>query len=265
MTATAQGFEKVGNVLRRVVDSRQLRPGVDAQFVDPEEEQALTTDIQAQLADLPTAITDDATYRKAKESLPILKRAEDKVVSFFREIKDAANKAHKAITKKESEQLTPITQARARLGSLIYGYEQEEDRKRREREREAARVEQERRQAEALEQAAAMSHDEPEMAEQVIEQAIAAPAPVVSLPSTRAAVAGVSMAENWQFCYEGASTGEKWKDLTSEQRERLLRLLPREVLCPDEAVIGKLVKALKSGTKIPGVRAYDAGSVRVRG
>ena len=47
------------------------------------ESQALATDIQGQLANLPTSIPDIETYRKVVESLPLLKKAEDKVVAFF--------------------------------------------------------------------------------------------------------------------------------------------------------------------------------------
>ena len=229
------------------------------------ERQALASDIQAQLGSLPTVIGDDETYRKAKESLPLLKRAEDRVVGFFRDIKDAANKAHKAITTKEAEQLKPIKDARQRISSLIYGYEQEQTRVRRAAELEAARIEQERQQAAALEEAAAISDLSPEMAEQIVEQAIAAPAPVIVLPSQAVDVAGVSITANWQFKYEGCAAGVEFDKLPDEDRQRVMRLLPREYLRPDEKALGKVVKALKGGTRIPGIQAYDAGTVRVRG
>lgn len=228
-------------------------------------ERALSTDIQSQLAALPTVIDSPETYRKAKESLPILKRAEEKVVSFFRDMKEAANRAHKAITTKESEKLAPIKKARADLSTLIYGYEREQDRIRREAEQQAADEERRRREDEALKAAEAMAPTSPEVAEQILQQEIAAPAPVVALPSTRLEVSGVSIRENWTFVYVGASPGQKWKDLTDDQRKRALALIPREFLMPDESAIGRVVKAMKSGTKIPGVQAFDAGTVAVRG
>lgn len=233
--------------------------------VPEEEAKALSDDIGAQLARLPLTIPDTDTYRLAKESLPLLKRAEDTVVAFFKDIKAAANAAHKAITSKEAAQLKPITDARTRVSGLIYAFEQEQDRLRRERERKVAEDEKRRRETDALEQAAALAHDSPEMAEQIVDEAIAAPAPVVVLPSTSLDVAGVSTRENWQFVYAGGSAGQKWKDLTDEQRKRVLQFIPRDYLMPDEAAIGKVVKAMKSGTKIPGVQAYDAGTIVVRG
>ena len=69
------------------------------------ERQALASDIQAQLASLPTTIPDIDTYRRVVESLPLLKKAEDKVVGFFKDMKQRAYEAHKAITTKEAEQL----------------------------------------------------------------------------------------------------------------------------------------------------------------
>lgn len=229
------------------------------------EAQALSADVQLQLSALPTAITDPDTYRKAKESLPLLKRAEDKVTAFFKDMKTQADKAHKAIVAKEREQLSPIAQARQKLSALIYGYEREQDRIRRENEQRAADEERKRREAEAIAQAEALSRQSPELADMVLEEAIAAPAPVVALPSTAVDVSGVSIRENWQYVYAGGSPGQKWKDLTDEQRKRVLALLPREYLIPDESALGKIVKALKSGTKIPGIQAYDAGTVAVRG
>lgn len=120
-------------------------------------------------------------------------------------------------------------------------------------------------QAAALEEAAALSGIAPEMAEQIVEQAIAAPAPAITLPPRRIDVAGVSSSENWQFKYAGCASGLDWDKLPTEDRERVMRLLPREYLRPDEKAIGKVVKALKGSTRIPGVEVFDAGTVRVRG
>jgi hypothetical protein len=247
-----------------------MRPAVQniVTFPAPDEQQAqaLSLDIRNQLSGLPTAITDPETYRRAKESLPLLKRAEDKVADFFRDIKQAANAAHKAITTKEAAELRPIALARQKLSGLIYDYERELERQRREREREEADRLRREREAEAMFEAETLAaQGAPEMAEQVLDQAIAAPTPVVIAPRQDVEVAGVSVRENWQFLYQGGSPGQKWKDLSDEQRKRVLQLIPREYLVPDESAIGRVVKAMKSGTKIPGVQAYDAGTIAVRG
>jgi len=44
-----------------------------------------------------------------------------------------------------------------------------------------------------------------------------------------------SFRENWQFCYVGASPGQAWKDLTEEQRARVMQFLPRDMCVPDES------------------------------
>ena len=103
--AVVAEFTKVGELVQR--------------FDVPEQErQALASDIKAQLDLLPKEIPNIETYRTVVESLPLLKRAEDRVVLFFRDMKDAAHKAHKLITTKESAQLAPIVAARGRLSQL---------------------------------------------------------------------------------------------------------------------------------------------------
>lgn len=228
--------------------------------------QALSADIHAQLAQLPASIPDVATCLKAKESLLVLKKAEDRVLGFFKDIKDAAFKAHKTITTKETESLKPIKDARLKLSGLIYGFEQEQDRHRRQQEREIAERERQRQHDEALAQAQeAVAQGAPEMAEQILDQAIAAPAPVVTLPTTTTKVQGVTSIANWQWRFAGCGTEATWESLSAEDRNRILALLPREYLRPDEKAITKVVKALRGRTTILGVEVFDAGTVMVRG
>ena len=234
--------------------------------VPEEDRRALESDIQAQLAGLPLAIADQDTYAAAKLFLPKLKQAEDKVLDFFRDMKDRAFKAHKAITAKEGESLKPIKAARDRLSRLIYDFEREQQRLRREAELAESKRLQEQQQAQALEEANALNDaGAVEMAEQVVEQAIAAPAPVVVLPSQAVAVQGVSIAQNWQWKFAGCGSGLSWDQLSQEERDRVLRFLPREYMRPDDKAITKIVKAMRGSTRIPGVEVFDAGSVRVRG
>lgn len=231
---------------------------------DDAQQQALTADIQAQLAHVPTKVTDLDTCRLAKESLPILKRAENRVLDFFKPLKDAANKAHKLLCDKENEQLRPIKNLRVILSTEVYNFEQEQERQRRERERQAQEDERRRREAAALAEAESLAATAPDVAEQILEQAIAAPAPTVVMPSTRVDVVGVSMAANWQWRFAGCAAGVDWDKLPDADRQRLIQILPREYLRPDERAIARVVKALKGSTRIPGVEPFDAGSVRVR-
>ena len=231
--------------------------------IPEEQSQALSADIRTQLDALPAAITDAGTYRLAKESLPLLKRYEDKVVTFFKDIKEAANRTHKSICAKENEQLIPIKSARQRLSTLIYSWEQEQARLQREAEQRAGEEERRRQQESALAEAAAISSSDPVTAEQIVEQAIALPAPVIVLPSAQVDVSGVSSSQNWQWDF-GAPDLD-WDHLPQADRDRVMRLLPREYCRPDEKAIGKIVKALKGATRIPGIRVFDKGTVRTRG
>jgi hypothetical protein len=57
---------------------------------------------------------------------------------------------------------------------------------------------------------------------------------------------GLSLTETWKFSIVDAS------------------LIPREYLVPDEIKIGRIVRAMKGETKIPGVRIYSEKSVSSR-
>jgi len=242
-------------------------------FNVPEQEaKALSTEVQAHLANIPTKVTDLETCRRAKESLPLLKKAEDRVVTFFRDIKGASYNAWKAIVAKETEQLKPIQDLRKVLNGEVYRFEQAEQRRREEEARKIAEEERQRLQAQALEEAAALSETAPEMAEQIVEQAIAAPLPTVVLPDTTVEVEGVSSQANYKWHFVGTVPNElgetiPWKKLTGEQQARIRSLIPRDYMVPDESGITKIVKAMGPGAAklVPGIAVFDAGTVRTRG
>ena len=254
-------FTRVSEVVRTV------------QFDVPDEQaKALSAEVQGQLAGIPTKVTDLETCRRAKESLPLLKKAEDRVTAFFKDIKDAAFKTHRAITAKETEQLKPIQDLRKILNGEVYRFEQAEKARREEEARRIAEEERQRLQAQALEEAAALEETAPEMAEQIIEQAIAAPLPTVILADTTVEVAGVSSQANYKWHFVGTVPNElgetqPWKKLTADQQARVRSLMPREYLVPDESGITKIVKAMgpTAAKLIPGISVFDAGTVRTRG
>lgn len=254
-------FTRVGEVVKAVT------------FDVPEaESKALSTEVQANLAGIPTKVTDLETCRRAKESLPLLKRAEDRVVAFFKGIKEQAFRAHRAITAKEAEQLKPIQDLRRILNAEVYRFEQAEKARREEEGRRIAEEERQRQQAQAVEEAAALEETSPEMADQILEQAIAAPLPTVILPDTTVEVAGVSSQANYKWNFVGTVPNElgetqPWKKLTAEQQARIRSLMPRDYMCPDESGITKIVKAMgpAAAKLVPGISVFDAGTVRTRG
>jgi len=209
-------------------------------------------------------VVDAATYTKADQSRLIIKRARDFIRGKFKDPKEAADKLHKWFCSQERSEDQPLVQLDARLDSEMRSWRSAEQERKREAERQAAEEERQRLQAAALEEAAAISDTAPEMADQIVEQALAAPLPSVVLQDTIPETQ-TSFRKNWQFAYIGALQGQEWKHLSEEERQRVMQLLPREYLMPDESKIGKVVKALEGSTKIPGIIAYDKGSSQVRG
>ena len=133
---------------------------------------------------------------------------------------------------------------------------QEAEARRREEQRlaeEARRQEQERlaREAADLEQ-----RNEPELARQVLEQAVHAPAPVVVLRPTLPPTKGISSRPNYQWRPVGGDT--------AEARARAVSLVPRDFLKLDEVKLNAYAKAHGTSGRIPGIEFFDAGTVSVR-
>jgi hypothetical protein len=136
-------------------------------------------------------------------------------------------------------------------------FRREDERQRREEEQRlqelARREEQERlaREAELLNQ-----RGETELADQVLEAAVHAPAPVIVVSSTLPPTKGVSYRPNW-----------KWRPIggdTPQNRARAERLVPRELLELSDRKLNAYAKAHGASARVPGIEFYDAGTVAVR-
>lgn len=104
------------------------------------------------------AVRDQATYNQAADFKRTLAGWRKKIVEEFAPMKEAAHKAHKAITSKENEYLAPITQAEGMVAIEIRKFEDEqkriqaaEQRRLEEEARLAAEEDRKRREAEAAE------------------------------------------------------------------------------------------------------------------
>jgi hypothetical protein len=189
-------------------------------------------------------VVDEASHLRALDLAMECTKRQRKVEETWCESREMAHKAWKTITETIASFTKPLAEAAKICRDKAYIWKRAEDERRRieaqrvEREN-AKKVEDERlRQAEALAKAG-----KPALADAVLEQ------PIEVAPVTPEAVArpdGVSYRENWQF--------------TILEEE----VLPREFLMPDEAKIGKVVKAMKGATRIPGIRVFDAGSLIVK-
>lgn len=120
-------------------------------------------------------ITDQTSYAAAGEVGKSLKSLQKEIEDYFAPMKKAAHDAHKAITKKETDELAPVKEAIDIVRKTMNVYIQEQDRIRQEAERkarmeaeEAARKERERLEKQAL---AAMEKGKDEKAESLMEQA----------------------------------------------------------------------------------------------
>jgi hypothetical protein len=211
-----------------------------------------TTAIQAETAvavqsTQALTVTDATTYAEAGERLKFLRNAARKVEDWFRPLVEAAHRAHRELTTRRGETLRPVEAECTRLTVEMSRWKAEQDRLARERAAQQAREEQELARSVALEEAVTLeAQGMPEEAAAVVEQAIAAPAPVIPIAQAAPKVDGISHRETWK--YEVVDANQ----------------IPREFLSIDEKKIGAVVRALKGSTRIPGIRVYAEQSTVVR-
>lgn len=120
-------------------------------------------------------VVDEPTYIAAGEVGKALKSLEKEITDYFAPMKKAAHDAHKAITKKESDELTPVKEAIEIVRKTMNTYAQEQDRIRREAELKAqlAAEEQARKERARLEAQAekAIERGQDEKADSLLEKA----------------------------------------------------------------------------------------------
>jgi hypothetical protein len=194
-------------------------------------------------------ITNEPTYIEAGTLLKGIKGLRAKIADVFDKHISAAFQAHRALVKEKADAEAPLTEAEGIIKRSLVAFSEEQERIRREEQRrleDLARKQAEEQalaEAQALEAAGATAE-----AQQVIEEAAAAPAPVVMVESSTPKMAGISYRSTW-----------KWRTVNE-------KLIPREYLTVDTVKIGGVVRALKGATNIPGVQAYeDKGVASGRG
>lgn len=172
------------------------------------------------------------------------------VEEFFRPMKDAAYKAHKAITSRETEILSKLKEAKAHLSRQVGAWtaKQAEEHQAEQR-RIQDKIDEEARQNALAANAKAMEladAGETALAVEVLQKAkSAATPPTISLP-VPPKPKGITSTKVWKFRVVDAA------------------LVPREYLVVDEKAIGQVVRALKAQTHIPGVEVYSEDIVAVR-
>lgn len=163
-----------------------------------------------------------------------------KIDAFFEPLTSMAFKLHRALTARRNAVRQPWERADALFSTAMTRFKAAQDKIRRLEEQALATEHRLQEEARAAVEAATLERaGEPELAEAVVAQAIAAPAPVVTLPDVTKGIA--KFRDVW-----------KWKYLGDSQ-EHAMRLIPREYLQPNTVAISKVVTALKDQTKIPGI------------
>ncbi len=190
-------------------------------------------------------IKSNEDFQKAGEILTIIKELRKEINESYDPIIKKAHATHLEAVEQKRKVEAPLVEAEGIIKPRLAAWNAEQEKIRRaeeERLQEIARKEeQERRLKEAV---AAEQAGHKEEAQAIIDTPIQAP-PVV-VPKSVPKVAGVSFTKQWKFRIKNPA------------------LVPREYMTVDEVKIGKVVRALKDQTSIPGVEVYSEDGVSGR-
>ena len=153
---------------------------------------------------------------------------------------DQNHRAWKAACDLRNDAVRNEDEAEKILNRKLQAFDAEQERLRREREAaESARLKKEQEAAAVAEAESLQAIGETELAEQVIQQAVEAPPPVVVLSKDTPKMKEMQARETWQF------------EVVDE------KLVPREFMSPDPKKIGAVVRSQKKLANIPGVRIWS--------
>lgn len=202
-------------------------------------------------------VTDAISYQRVGDRLKDVAAHRKEVEAWFDPIVSFAYRLHAMICARKNEVLDPLLKYESAAKTNRLALEREDARRRREEEQRLAEIarreEQERlqREAELLE-----LRNEPELAAQVLEQAVSAPPPVITIASSLPQTKGVGSRENWKWRPVGG--------VTRQARARAVQLVPRDYLDLNDRALTAHAKAHGNTKRIPGIEFYDAGTVTVR-
>ena len=217
------------------------------------------------------AIVTHDDYMAAGEQLKAIKGAQKNVIDLFKTPKDAAFKAHRAISEAEKKVLDPLKRAETVCAGKVQKYLVDEQK----RKEEAARIARAEAERKAMEEAEAMRKKEEEekinLAVQLdshgfkeeAEQVLAAEAP---LPVVTPVIAVVKEAENPRV--EGVHTRTTYRAEVSDMMLLLKAIVEGKaalsLVQANEGVLNKMAIALRHELRIPGVKVIEQSSVVAR-
>ena len=193
-------------------------------------------------------IKDHKGSESAGMFLSAIRAMRKKVAELCDPVCQATDAAHKAAVKVRKSLDGPLEQAETSVKSKLNEYHTAQERLRLAEQRRLQEIENEKARRKAADEAALMEAvGDIETAEAIIA------APVMAKVMELAPVTApenVSFVSNW-----------KWRKTAAFDISKV----PPEYLMLNETMINQLAKAMKDQMRIPGLEAYDAGSVRVGG
>lgn len=178
-----------------------------------------------------------------------------RVEDHFEPLTKAAYHTHRLLCDRRKDILAPLQKVDQVLSRAISAYKLAADREREAREQALSEQRRKDEQERAASAAAALeSSGQPELAAAVISEAIAAPAPAVSLPDTTKDVRGLKFRRYFRWRYAGGPA-----DISQTPGTVVLRtmsVVPREFLTLDVQKISAYASAMKQAAKIPGIEFY---------
>lgn len=206
---------------------------------------------EAPRAEIVVSTADD--YVLLSQDLKLTKAYVSKVEAFFKPLKQAQDRAKLALLDAERERLRPALDYEARVKRALVTYDTEQERLRRVQEQALREQARQREEAMRLEQAAALEREGmAEEANELLEEAIAAPAPDVQVEKATPKVEGISYRETWQA--------------TVTNPMALIRFVAahpqfEHLLTPNLPALNGLARSLKGAMAIDGVKATSTKSV----
>ena len=192
-------------------------------------------------------VNDADDYEFACTFLQLLAQLKNEVSEGYDSIVKKAHETWQEALGKRKKHMDPLLKAEGDVKLKVGQFRLLEERKRRAEEQRLADIAKKEADERAMAEAAQLAaNGEKELADIVIQEAVAAPAPVVVLESSVPRQEGISGRVNWDF------------RITDESQ------LPREFMSPDPVKIRAVVRSQKGMTKIPGVQAFPVHSVSVR-
>lgn len=199
------------------------------------------------------AVVDAHTYTKAGELLKTVKAFQGDIIAYYEPRKKQAKAVHQQYCDDERERMVPLLRAEADLKQSMRAFDDQQELLRQAEQRRLEEDARKREEARRIDEAAALeleghAANDPELLSQANEL-LAQPVetPLVSVAKSTPKVAGVTYRETWK--------GE-CVDLM-----RLVRHIAEHpehinLLQANTTAINQLVRAQKSGLKLPGVRVW---------